>query len=41
MFENISSGSDLKPLLIVLKFGPKWFWFQTTAEKVLSAAVQN
>jgi hypothetical protein len=26
-FKNISSNSGLKPLLIVLESGPKWFWF--------------
>jgi hypothetical protein len=30
-FETISSGSLLEPLLIVLKSGPKRFWFKTAA----------
>jgi hypothetical protein len=31
--ENISSGSGLKSLLIVLEYRPKWFWFTTTADE--------
>jgi hypothetical protein len=31
--QNISSSSGLKPLLIVLESGPKWLWFQTTADE--------
>jgi hypothetical protein len=34
-FKNISSGSGLKPLLIVLESGPKWFWFKTTADECI------
>jgi hypothetical protein len=37
-FKNINSDSDLKPLLIVLEFGPKRFWFQTVAnEDIISS----
>jgi hypothetical protein len=32
-FENISSGSGLKSLLIVLESGPKQFWFKTVADE--------
>jgi hypothetical protein len=32
-FENISRGSDLKLLLIVLESGPKRFWFQTADDE--------
>jgi hypothetical protein len=34
-FEIISSGSDLKPLLIVLKSGPKRFWFKTAPDECI------
>jgi hypothetical protein len=32
-FKNISNGSYLKPLMIVLESGPKQFWFQTAADE--------
>jgi hypothetical protein len=32
-FKNISNGSGLKSLLIVLQSGPKWFWFKTAADE--------
>jgi hypothetical protein len=32
-FENISSGSYLEPLLIVLESGPNQFWFKTVADE--------
>jgi hypothetical protein len=32
-FKNISNGSDLKSLLIVLESEPKRFWFKTTADE--------
>jgi hypothetical protein len=32
-FKNISSGSGLKPLLIVLKSTVKQFWFKTVANE--------
>jgi hypothetical protein len=32
-FKNISSGSDLKPLLIVLESTVKQFWFKTVANE--------
>jgi hypothetical protein len=32
-FKNISSGSGLKLLLIVLESGPKRFWFQTATDE--------
>jgi hypothetical protein len=31
-FKNISSGSSLKPLLIVLKSGPMQLWFKTVPD---------
>jgi hypothetical protein len=34
-FENISRGSDLKLLLIVLESGPKRFWFQTADDEYI------
>jgi hypothetical protein len=33
-FKNISSGFKSEPLLIVLKFRPKRFWFKTVADKL-------
>jgi hypothetical protein len=32
-FENISNDSKLELLLIVLEFGPKWFWIKTAADE--------
>jgi hypothetical protein len=32
-FETISNNSYLEPLLIVLKSGPKRFWFKTTTDE--------
>jgi hypothetical protein len=32
-FKNISSGSYLEPLLIVLESGPNQFWFKTVADE--------
>jgi hypothetical protein len=32
-FKNITSGSDLKPLLIVLESEPKQFWFKTVVDE--------
>jgi hypothetical protein len=31
--KNISIGSSFKPLLIVLEYGPKQFWFKTIADE--------
>jgi hypothetical protein len=39
-FKNISSGSGLKSLLVVLESGLKQFWFQIAADEGI-IAVQN
>jgi hypothetical protein len=38
MFKIISSGSQLEPLLIILEFGPKRFWFKTAADKGITSS---
>jgi hypothetical protein len=34
-FKIISNGSGLKPLLIVLEYGPKQFWFKTVVDECI------